>query len=126
VIDDLVLAGQGVLGGAEGVEGGPHRRRRRDGPRRADGRKDARDALDEVPDLLARGPDLIEIAVKIVVGGADNAHVLPGGHEDLPAVDGPGRDGVVGEAPVVDDVDPFSGADARGARREPPERGRDG
>ncbi len=89
VIDDLVLARERVLGGPERVERGPHARVRADRARLVDLREDAGDALDQVPDLLARRVDLIEIAVEVVVGRADDAHVLPRLQEDLTAVDRP-------------------------------------
>ncbi len=116
VIDDLVLAGERVLGGAEGVEGGADAGVGADGARLVDGGEDAGDAFDEVAHLFARGVDAVEVAVEVVVGGAEDGHVLPRLEEDLPPVDGAGEDGVVGEPPVVHDVDALARAAPARAR----------
>jgi len=51
------------------------------------------DGFFQVADLIGRGPQIVEIAVVVVVGGADPGFVLVRHDEDLPPVHRLGDDG---------------------------------
>src|SRR5262249_41899838 len=86
MVDDLVIAGKCILGRAVLVKGGPYTCICADGTRAANARKRARYPLNEIANLLARRSHIVKVAVVVIVGGPNQAHVLPWVEEDLPAI----------------------------------------
>ena len=105
-----MLARQRLLVSSVCIETRPYAGIRADRPCGAHARKDARDALNQVAHLFARGPHIVEVAVIVVVRRSEDAYVLPRLDENLSAVDCLGEDAVVAETPVYNDVDAFAGA----------------
>ena len=105
VVDHPVAPGELVLVAPPLEERRPDAGGGAHGPVVADGRKHALETLEQVVDLVRQHVDRIQVAIEVVIGGAEEGEPAVGDHQQVTAVDRLGGDREVGDPVRIHEMD---------------------